>query len=269
MRGCRVNRGLLVLFVLALTACGGSGDDAATTVAPTGPVASTTAPTTTAAPAPTDAPTTTEAETTTTSVDPGAALVEEFVDLLAAEKMGDALALAVPDSGLAVYLSAAQLFVDQVGAQQGVVSGGDGTYTVRWEDQQLTFSDFVIESGLIADMARDGAPLSTTVAASGATYEARGITGTVHSFRYFDGNLQVVVTAVNNSDDEGYLGFGDYVTGGREFTNVFSCSIRPTVTSTYIVAFEDVPPGAGTLYGNLWYGNGSELEVTLDVPALG
>jgi predicted MFS family arabinose efflux permease len=52
-----------------------------------------------------------------------------------------------------------------------VVTGGDGTYTVRWDDQQLTFSDFVIESGLIADMSRR-CTTSTTVAASEATASA-------------------------------------------------------------------------------------------------
>lgn len=271
-----MNRALLILVVLALAACGGSDDAATTTESATEPVATTTAPTATAALATTttaaatttpEAPTTTEASTT--AVDPSTDIIERFINHFAAQDFAEALALVVPGSGVAVYLGSTQLLVDEISAPDGVIMGGDGTYRIRWGDQLITFSDFVIEGGLIADMSREGATLSTTVAASGATYEAQGITGTVHSFRYFDGDLQVVVTTVNNSDDEGYLGFIDYVTGGRQFSNVFSYSVRPTVTSTYMVTFEDVPSGAGTLYGNVIYGNISELDVVIDVPALG
>ncbi len=105
--------------------------------------------------------------------------------------------------------------------------------------------------------------------ASGASSEAGGVPGTVHSFRYFDGNLQVLVTTVNSSADEAELSFGDCVTAGRQYTNIFSNTIRPGVTNTAVAEFEAVPPGKGVLYGNIWIGSSSELEVELPVPAIG
>jgi hypothetical protein len=237
-----------------------------TTLAP----ATTEAPTTAEAPATTEAPVITEAPTTT--VDPNAALVAKFVRLYTADRNGEARALTAPGSPAFTYLDGVFALgqgVDGIAPWDNATDNGDGSFTFRLGPDSLTLGGFVLADGLITDLERQGIPISRTVIASGAAFEAAGVSGTVHSFRYFDGNFQVIVTTVNNGVDEAEVRFDDYVTGGRQFNNVFGNSIRPTVTNTVLTVFEGAPAGEGTLYGNIWIGNVSEQEIQLPVPPIG
>ncbi|MGE0308255.1 MAG: hypothetical protein AB7Q27_21140 [Acidimicrobiia bacterium] len=259
----------LAVSAIALAGCGGG----AATESTEAPIATTAAPTTAVAPTTTEAPTTSDAVTTseapTTTVDAASASIEALGQAL---KTSDpaGLALFAPGSPAFVYYEALVLMTE---TDPQTVSTTVANGTISFSGGP-TLSDFVFDAqGLITDMSRNDVPMSRTVAASGAVFEGQdegqGIVGTVHSFRMFDGNLQVVVTTVNNSQVEGELSFSDYVSEGREFSNVFSNSVRPTVTSTALNIFEGVPTSGGTLYGFIWADGIGVTEPSLAVPPLG
>jgi hypothetical protein len=272
LRRSRLAALTLALPLLGVAACGG-GDGADVAVEPvvaSSPTTTTAAPTTT-----TEAPTTTTttittAAPTTTEPDPAADAIAAFTDAFeSSDRAG--LSLLAPGSPAFVYYEGVVLIneTDPIPVTNVTVDGD--TITV---DQGLTLSEFVFDAdGLITDFNRNDVPVSRTVVASGAVFEGddegRGIVGTVHSFRYFDGDLQVLVTTVNNSQVEGELRFEDYVSEGRQFSNVFGNSVYPTVTSTVQNAFENVPASGGTLYGHIWADGHGVEEPTLDVPPLG
>jgi hypothetical protein len=270
---------LIGVGVLALAACG-DGDDDATESAPTTlstndmttePVAET--PTTTTAETITatdNAPTTTESAPP--DVDPSSDPIAAFADAL---ETGDraGLALLAPGSAAYVYYEAVVLLSEtNPGLPPSVNTAGDGT--ISFFRGGPTLSDFTFDdAGLITDFTRNGTPMSTSVAASGEVFEGvdegAGIVGTVHSFRYFDGDLQVVVTTVNDSQVEGELYFGGYVSEGGAFVNGFSNPVRPSATSTVINTFRSVPGGGGVLEGAIRADGIDVAEATLDVPPLG
>lgn len=181
------------------------------------------------------------------------------------------MALLAPGSPAFTYFEGYVLVAESF-PEQYVVNVDGGTMT--FDNGAATLSDFVLDaSGRITDFTFNGVPISRSVASSGAQFagidEGSGITGTVHSFRYFDGGLQVIVTTANNSSVEGEVRFEDYVSDGRQFTNFFGNAVRPTVTQTVINSFEDVPAVGGTLYGHVWADHIGLVEIELSVPPLG
>jgi hypothetical protein len=100
--------------------------------------------------------------------------------------------------------------------------------------------------------------------------EGEGVTGIVHSVRYFDGNLQVVTLTANNGDVDAVLTADEFIGENRQIVGVFpETLLRPGITGATVDIFEDAPTSGGTLYGNLWADGIGVTEWTVDVPALG
>lgn len=141
-------------------------------------------------------------------------------------------------------------------------------------------TDFVLDpaSGLIQSFKRDSVSIDQTVAAGdGQQYVATpseydhwtgSVTATIHSFRYFDNSVKIVVTTKNDSNVNAELMFTSYTSGGQQFGQAMGDEALPGITRTSIEEFDGAPAG-GKAYGHIWVA-GSEAEApVVDVPAMG
>lgn len=215
------------------------------------------------------APATSPPATTSPEPDPMQTLIGELVPLF---EDVDASGLDYFQTGTSAYLYYESLVLlegpapvppDRVRANEDGMTLGGG----------VELADFGLNAaGKIEDMSRNGTPLSRTVVAGGVTFEGidegEGIIGEVHSFRHFDGVLQLIITTTNRSAVEGYLSFGDYVSGGQQFSQAIGNPVRPGASMTYLEAFEGAPSGGGVAYGHIWADGIGVREVELTVPPL-
>ena len=137
----------------------------------------------------------------------------------------------------------------------------------------LELGRFRVKKGLISNFSRQGEPMTKTVLGSGATFEGTGagagITGTVHSIRYLDGNLEVVVTTKNEGLVPGRLVLDAYRRDGvRYLPEGRPAPVAPGDTATSLVVFDDVaaPGDDGTLVGRVLARRRTVAPVRLAVP---
>lgn len=137
-----------------------------------------------------------------------------------------------------------------------------------------TLSNLVLDAqGLIVGLSRQGRPVSETVfpiyQVVEGTDEGAGVTGTIHSVRYFDGNLQFVTLTENHSNVEAYISVDEYVSAGQQLTNVFASPVRPTIVNANLDIFEGAPEDGGTGYGHIWADGIGVVEFEVAVPPAG
>ena len=187
----------------------------------------------------------------------------------------DGLSIAAVGSPAYVYLDSLRL-IDNHDALDLYPAGAD----LRVEGDALVSSDgptldqVVVDSeGLIVDLNRNGTPVSETVFPIGQVIEGidegEGVTGTIHSVRYFDGNLQFVTLTENNGTVEANISVDEYVSAGQQLSNVFANPVRPTIVSANIDVFEGAPEDGGTGYGHLWADGIGVVEFEVIVPPAG
>lgn len=207
--------------------------------------------------------TTTTAQATTTTEDENVGA--EWGALFAANDRG-ALDLTVPGSPAYLYTEGTQLL-----AESTTPAPDPETATVNGDSVSIAgvvFGDFVVQDGKIADLSRNEKPISGSVApGDGTVYEAGGISGRIHSIRYFDGNLQFLITTTNSGPSKGWVQVTEYAAEGKQYANVFGNELLPVVTSTYMDAFEEAPAG-GVGYGIVWVDGTGQKEFQVQVPPL-
>ncbi len=139
-------------------------------------------------------------------------------------------------------------------------------------------TDFVFNAaGKITSMKRNGIGLNTTVLSIGkvitpAKKDSDSYTGsasiTIHSIRYFDGDVQVMAILKNATDASAHIYWSGYVSNGSQATNaVTTTDALPGVTRMEQARFTKTTAG-GVAYGDLVIDNSShKFQVT--VPPLG
>ena len=205
---------------VATAAASPGTEPTAATAAPTTETEPTEATTTSAVPATTDAPTTT--------VSPQQIAIHRLAELQATgDRAG--LALFVPLTPAYFYYEGVVLlseFGDPVPPRRGTPVDG-GIPHRRWADPRCVR---VRRAGPHRDLSRNGVPLSTSVVGLGYQVEAGALTGTVHSVRAFDGDLQVVMLTTNGSDDDSSFYVDNYVQAdGRQLPAMPTTSLSNTV----------------------------------------
>jgi hypothetical protein len=101
------------------------------------------------------------------------------------------------------------------------------------------------------------------------TDAGEGAVGTIHSVRYFDGNLQFVTIIENHSNVEAYISVEEYVSAGQQLLNSVANPVRPTIVNANIDVFENAPEDGGTGYGHLWADGIGVTEFQVAVPPAG
>ncbi len=222
-----------------------------------------------------DTPATTEAtktvsdtSETTTSTAPAESVMEKWA---AAFRVGDRAALDYTVPGSAAYL-----YTEGVVLLTESGTGGEATPTQDVDTTQgtVTFdgtalADFVLDGDRIADVSRNGVPLSSVISpGDGTLYETDGVSGHVHSIRYFDGNTQFLMTTSVSGTKPGSVSVREYSADGKQYSNIYAKEVLPGITVSYLDVFEGAPPG-GTGYGYVWVGGGGDKDFTLQAPLLG
>lgn len=220
-----------------------------------------------------------QADVTPAAVDPG--------DV--AQRYATKIAQGEPDSAtLAVLGTMAYLYADGVAqlfagdpslykAAATPVSGGG------WDIGGGTvLSDFgVTPEGLVQTFSRNGISVDKLVApGDGTVYTATPTTGDqrwsgqltakVHSFRFLDGELQILVTNENQTTAQGGLSFSTYRVAGEQYQGSCCEVALPGVTRTGVWKFPNVPGGGGMAAAGLTVDqSGASDNIEVDVPALG
>jgi hypothetical protein len=221
-------------------------------------------------------PTSVADERSSTTVDPVEDIGEEFAKAFAAY---DSRALELVAPGSVAYLYTDGAFQLQH-ASHATVGTATAASAGGWQlsDGGPRLSDFVVVEGKIADLSRNGVPLSKTVVpGDGQKWTSvpnewsdwtGSVTGWIHSIRYFDGNVQLLTITQNDSDlTNTSLDFFDYAAGGQQYSSGGSDSALPGITLASLNVFEDAPPG-GTAYGQLSNTSG-DVDPVVTVPPLG
>lgn len=191
-----------------------------------------------------------------------------FAQLLNADDAAAAVLMTEPGSSAHLYAEGVQLLAD-------------GRYASLSSEKRAApkLSAFVLApDGLIMSLSRNGIPLDKLIApGDGQVYTAEpgaydSWTGTVdanvHSFRLFDGELQIVMTNTNHASAKGGLSFTEYTANGKGYSGACCGDALPGTTETSEHGF-DGAPGGGTAYGMFFVGGISSQKVELAVPALG
>jgi hypothetical protein len=164
---------------------------------------------------------------------------------------------------------------------EGVALLADGRYASLSSEKRAApkLSAFVLApDGLITSLARNGLPLDKTIApGDGHVFTAEpghydswtgSVDATVHSFRLFDGQLQIVMTNTNHATAEGGLSFTDYAANGKGFSGLCCGNALPNTTETSLSAFDGAPSG-GTAQGRFFVSGSANGTIELAVPAIG
>ena len=186
----------------------------------------------------------------------------------------EGLGISAEGSPAYVYLDSARL----IAANNALGLFEPANFSVRGhtlvETSGPTLSNLVLDAqGLIVDLSREGRPVSETVfpiyQVVEGTDEGAGVRGTIHSVRYFDGNLQFVTLTENHSNVDAYISVDEYVSAGRQLTNIYGNPARPTVVNANIDVFEGVPEDGGTGYGHIWADGIGVVVFEVAVPPAG
>ncbi len=184
----------------------------------------------------------------------------------------DELVLFAPNSAAFVYFQGLFLLTefDALGMHSGTSSVAVSGNTVVVVDDGLTFDNVQLDAeGLVVDLNRNGVPLSNLVYPIGQIVEAEGVTGTIHSIRYFDGSLQVLTLIENNGTAEAHISSEEFISEGQHLVNLFVSPAGPTVVNANLDVFDAASTTGGTIYGQLWVGNTGVVEFEIPVPPLG
>jgi len=224
---------------------------------------------TTKATTPRAAPPTTAPRTTPTPTKaPEDVAAAKFVQLLNNGDEAGALAMTEPGSSAHLYVESVQLLAD-------------GRYAILSSEKRASpkLSALVLApDGQITSLARNGISLEKLIApGDGQVYTAQpgeydrwtgSVDATVHSFRLFDGKLQIVVTNTNHASAEGGLSFLDYTANGKGYSGSCCGEALPGTAETAMSSF-DGAPGGGTAYATFLVSNSGSMKVELAVPPLG
>ncbi len=258
----------------------------ATKLTPTGNSGSAAVPTSPAAVAPSSdpvAPSVSElapsADLTAPASDP-AAVAQSFAEKIA-QGESDSATLAVPGSMAHLYADGvALLFQGDPSLYKAVAVPAPGN---GWDiGGGIILSDFVVTpEGLIQAFSRNGISVDRLVApGDGTTYTATPTTGQdtwsgqlqakIHSFRFLDGRLQVLVTNENQTSAQAGLTFQTYTVNGEQSRGTCCDLASPGVTKTSLSEFPNVPSGGGTAAARLTVDqSGMADAVEIEVPTLG
>ena len=96
------------------------------------------------------------------------------------------------------------------------------------------------------------------------------MTAKIHSFRFLDGQLQILVTNENQTTAQGGLNFSTYTIAGQQYPGSCCNAASPGVTNTEVSEFANVPGGGGTAAATLTVDQSAAGDdIAVDVPALG
>lgn len=205
-------------------------------------------------------PTAGSSATSETPVDKSAETIKDFAARMA---KGDVTAkdLTVPGTPLYLYAeTAGEIAATNPGqsAPARATKSGSG-----WNvGGSVNLTDFVMDpSGLIADLSRNGVPVSRIVAPGDGTVYTRTATEsyetftgqvdfTVKAFRLFGDDLQVVIAVDNQSSADAFVGFDSYVANGVQYPQGFNAygadagaPTKPTVRRTALLVVTGAPSG--------------------------
>jgi len=147
----------------------------------------------------------------------------------------------------------------------------------------VVLSDFRLsDAGKITSLSRNGIAIDKLVAPGDGTeyilaptagYQTwtGSIATKVHSFRIWDNNVAILMTATNNSSGKAQVFFSNYAVGGKQVNEAAgSDQTLPSVTRTTGSFFQNTV-GGGKAYGTILASDdgGGSQDVVIDVPALG
>ncbi len=242
---------------------------------------------TTPTPAPTPAPAPAASSAATVPAPPvarpapvPAAVAESFANKIA-QGESDSASLAVPGSMAHLYADGvALLFRGDPTLYKTVAAPMPGG---GWDiGGGIRLSDFVVtRDGLIQTFSRNGISIDKLVApGDGTTYTATPTTDRddwsgrlqvrIHSFRFLDGDLQILVTNENQTTAPGGLTFSTYTVAGQQYPGTCCDAAPPGTTTTGLSEFRNVAGGGGTATATVMVNRASATDaVKVDVPALG
>jgi hypothetical protein len=266
----------MVLASLLLAACGtgaSTSGEATTSMSPLAAVGSSSAvPGTISSGKPatssTAKPSSTSRTTQKLTKAPEDVAAAKFAQLLNTADAAGAVALTEPGSPAHLYA-------------EGVALLADGRYASLSSEKRAapTLSAFVLApDGLITSLSRNGVSHDKIIApGDGHVFTAEpgeydswkgSVVATVHSFRLFDGQLQIVMTNTNHATAEGGLSFTDYAANGKGYNGMCCGMALPNTTETSMSGF-DGAPGGGTAQGRCYVSGSSNGIIELAVPAIG
>ena len=146
----------------------------------------------------------------------------------------------------------------------------------------IILSDFVVTpEGLIQTFSRNGISVDKLIApGDGTTYTATPTTdqdnwsgqlqARIHSFRFLDGHLQILVTNENQTTAQGGLTFSTYTVAGQQYPGTCCDAAPPGATKTSLSEFPNVAGGGGTATATVTVDQtGATDAIKVEVPALG